>query len=74
MNFKKIEDQALHLPADERAELARKLLLSLDEAKPNEIEEEWLAEAHRRAKELDEGIVKPIPAEEVRRKARELLR
>lgn len=74
MNFQQIEDEALHLPEEERAALAQKLLLSLDSSKPSELEEEWLAEAHRRAKEIDEGIVNPIPAEEVRRKAQQLLR
>ncbi len=39
-----------------------------------EIKEDWLIEAGRRARELDEGIVQPIPAEEVRLKARVLLR
>lgn len=39
-----------------------------------EIAENWLAEVQHRARELDEGIVQPIPADEVRRKARALLR
>jgi len=74
MNLKQIEDEVLHLPVDERAELAQKLLLSLDSGSEDEIESDWLLEASRRAKELDEGIVQPIPAEEVRRKAQALLR
>ena len=74
MNLKQIEDEVLHLPVDERAELAQKLLLSLDSGSEDEIESDWLLEARRRAKELDEGIVQPIPAEEVRRKAQALLR
>ncbi|MES9856346.1 MAG: addiction module protein [Sedimenticola sp.] len=74
MNLKQIEDEALHLPEDERATLAQKLLLSLDMPKMDEIEADWLIEASRRAKELDEGIVLPIPAEEVRKKAQALLR
>lgn len=74
MNMKQIEDEALHLPEEERAELAQKLLLSLDLPTVEEIEQDWLVEAHRRARELDEGIVQPIPAEEVRKKARALLR
>ena len=73
MNLKQIEDEALHLSEEERAELAQKLLLSLDAPTVNEIEEDWLIEARRRARELDEGIVQPIPAEEVRKKARALL-
>lgn len=74
MNLKQIEDEALHLSEEERAELAQKLLLSLDAPTTDEIEEHWLIEARRRARELDEGIVKPISAEEVRKKARALLR
>ena len=74
MNLKQIEDEVLHLPVDERAELAQKLLLSLDSSSEDEIESDWLLEARCRAKELDEGIVQPIPAEEVRRKAEILLR
>jgi putative addiction module component (TIGR02574 family) len=74
MNLKQLEDEALHLSEEERAELAQKLLLSLDVPTNTEIEEDWLIEAHRRAKEIDEGIVQPIPAEEVRKKARALLR
>ena len=74
MKLKQIEDAALHLSEDERAELAQKLLISLDSPSEDEIEEDWLREAKRRAKDLDEGIVQPIPAEEVRRKAQALLR
>ena len=74
MNLKQIEDEALHLPEDQRAELAQKLLLSLDAPSENEITEDWLVEARRRARELEDGTVKPIPAEEVRRKVRALLR
>jgi putative addiction module component (TIGR02574 family) len=74
MNLKQIEDEALHLPEDQRAALAQKLLLSLDASSDNEIAEDWLAEARRRARELENGTVQPIPAEEVSRKARALLR
>ena len=74
MKLKQIEDEVLHLSEDERAELAQKLLLSLDEPSEDEIAEDWLVEAQRRARELDEGIVQPVPADEVRRKAQALLR
>ena len=74
MKLKQIEDEALHLPEDERAQLAQKLLLSLDAPSEGEIAEDWLAEARRRARELDEGTVQPISADEVRRKAQSLLR
>lgn len=74
MNLKQIEDEALHLPEEERAKLAQKLLLSLDAPTVEEMKEDWLVEAHRRAREIDDGIVQPIPAEEVRKRARTLLR
>ena len=74
MKLKQIEDEALRLPEDERAELAQKLLLSLDAPPEGEIAEDWLAEAQRRARELDEGTVQPVSADEVRRKAQALLR
>ena len=74
MNLEEIESEALHLSEDKRAELAQKLLISLELPSEEEIAEDWLIEAQRRAKELDEGIVEPIPADVVRRKAQALLR
>ncbi len=74
MRLKQIEDKALHLSEEERAALAQKLLLSLDMPSEEEVAEDWLLEARRRAQDLDEGIVQPVPAEEVRRKAQTLLR
>lgn len=38
-----------------------------------DLKEVWLTEAQRRARELDAGSIKPIPAEEMRRKVRALL-
>jgi putative addiction module component (TIGR02574 family) len=74
MNLLEIEREALHLSEEERAELVQKLLLSLDSPSEREISEAWLVEADRRARELDKGLVQPVPAEEVRRKAMSLLR
>ncbi len=74
MQLEQIEDEILLLTEEERAALAQKLLLSLDVPSDDEIAIDWLQEANRRAKELDAGIVKPIPAEEVRNKAQALLR
>ena len=74
MTSKTLEKEALSLPPEERAKLAQRLLLSLDDLSDGELEEAWLSEADLRARELDRGEVQPIPAEEVRRKARALLR
>ena len=74
MTRKELEKEALSLPADERARLAQKLILSLDDLSAEELDEAWLAEAAHRARELDRGEVQPIPADEVRRRARSRLR
>ena len=74
MNLQEIEREALHLSEAERAELAQRLLLSLDSPTEQEISEAWLVEAGRRGRDLDERLVEPVPAEEVRWKAKSLLR
>jgi putative addiction module component (TIGR02574 family) len=74
MDPQTIEHEALSLPQEDRAKLAQKLLLSLDSLSEGELNQTWLIEADRRARELDNGDVQPISAEEVRRKARALLR
>ena len=74
MKLEQIENEALRLSEEERAALAQKLLLSLESLSEREIADDWLMEAQRRARELDDGTVQPVPAEEVRRKAQALLR
>ena len=74
MDPQMIENEALLLAPEDRAKLAQKLLLSLETLTEEESEQTWLIEADRRARELDSGDVQPISSEEVRRKARALLR
>jgi putative addiction module component (TIGR02574 family) len=74
MEPKIVQQEALRLPPEERAKLAQKLLLSLEALSEEELAQAWLVEAKRRARELDRGKLQPVPAEEVRRKARALLR
>ena len=74
MNLKQIENQALDLSEKERAQLAQRLILSLESSNDEGFEKEWLLEAKRRAVEIDKGEVQPVPAEEVRKKAQALLR
>jgi putative addiction module component (TIGR02574 family) len=70
-NFQQLEHAALELSESQRAALAQRLLLSLRAASSEEDKDEaWLVEANRRARELDAGLVKPVPAEEVRQKAK----
>jgi putative addiction module component (TIGR02574 family) len=73
MDAKRIEEQALALPAPDRARLVRKLLESLDPLSESEREQLWLHEAARRAAQLDKGEVQLVSGEDVARKARALL-
>jgi hypothetical protein len=57
--------ELLGLPASSRALLAKKLIESLDETETPDAEALWMEVAQRRAKELEEGVVQGIPAEEV---------
>ena len=58
-------DAALSLPDESRAVLAEKLLDSLGDKIPQDIEEAWIKEAERRLQAYREGKIKAIPAEEV---------
>jgi len=60
---------ALRLSVEERAQLAGRLLISLDEPSESETERLWLEEAERRLREFREGKVSGVPAEEVFRNA-----
>lgn len=62
-----IEKDALRLSAEDRAQLAVRLLSSLEGTaeSPEEIEKLWIAEAERRFQELRDGVVQGIPAREV---------
>lgn len=74
MNLEKIEDEALHLPKEERAQLIHRLVLSLDSPSGEELRSDWLLEARRRAEELDNGSVQAVPGDDVMRKARALIK
>lgn len=74
MNIETLEQTALHLSLRQRAELAHKLLLSLEEQDEDEIAEAWRIEALRRSAEIDNGSVKTISAEEASAAVRLLLK
>lgn len=54
----------LALSARERADLAHRILLSLDDGQDEDAEEWALRETLRRSEEIDRGAVKLIPAEQ----------
>jgi len=74
MNAETITHEALSLPMQQRAELAAQLLSSLDVLSEAEIEPLWFQVAAQRAVEMDQGLSMRIPAEDVRRQARALLK
>ena len=74
MNTTVLEDSALRLPLSQRAELAHKLLLSLEAQDEGEIAQIWRAEALQRAAEIDAGVADTVSAEEVSSAARALLK
>ncbi len=73
MNIQSIEQEILHLPVEERARLAEKLLSSLDDLSEQEIEKLWLVEAQRRATEIDNGTVQLVSAEEMEQRVQAIL-
>lgn len=67
--LEELEAEAMKLSFEARAKLAEKLILSLDAPSQAENLRLWVAEAERRLKELREGEVSEISAEEVFRRA-----
>lgn len=74
MDIKDLEAQALKLAPQDRAELATKILESLEEAPDTEHESErkrrWIEELDRRKAEFEENPDIGIPADEVFRELR----
>ena len=63
--YEEIETAALALPPEAREMLAEHLMASLCPVDQEEIDALWAEEADRRYKEIEDGIVTPIPGEEV---------
>lgn len=74
MNHQSIEDEALHLPREKRAQLIQRLVLSLESPSEEELKSDWLLEARRRAEELDNGLTQAVSADDVMKKARALVK
>ncbi len=61
----KILRAALSLPEADRADIADKLLLSLDASDQREIDALWAQEAESRIEGYERGEIEAIPGEEV---------
>jgi len=65
-----LETKAMSLSAEARAQLAERLVESLDQESVRDI---WLIEAKRRRDEVRSGRVEPIPGIEAMESVRELI-
>lgn len=70
MRTEQLENEALKLNPEARAELAEKLLRSLEDLSDEDIQRLWAEEAVRRDAELDSGTASMRDAEDVFRDAR----
>ena len=66
----KIAAEALALPDEERAFLARELIVSLDSETDRNVEAKWAEVIGRRSREISEGKVQCRPIEEAVRNIR----
>jgi putative addiction module component (TIGR02574 family) len=62
---KAIVEAALKLDPQVRAEVAQEILESLEDSSYGELSPAWEEELDRRVREIEEGRVEPIPAEQV---------
>jgi len=69
--LKQLTHEALELSTQERAELAHILIASIDENADGDISSDWDLELKERVREIREGKVKGIPAEDVFAKLKE---
>jgi len=72
-DFKELQNSALELDEKHRAELAKRLINSLDAQVDDDIEQAWIDEVRRRKEEIKSGKVTPVPGNEVHKEARKLL-
>lgn len=64
-NLKELKREIEALDTPEKAEILRQLIADLDADEDENVAEAWLHEAQRRCKEIDDGVVEAVPAEEV---------
>jgi len=68
-----LETEARKLPASDRAELAHRLIESLEGVGEGDFEEAWIEEAERRYAEYQKGLITAGDADAVFREARRRL-
>lgn len=66
-NLDELTQLVLELPLEQRSKLAERLLESLDELAPEELEQVWAAEAERRYQAFEDGRVDAVDGTDVHR-------
>ena len=69
-----LEEEAKHLPAKERALLVRNLLVGLEDAQDEDVEQAWLDEAERRYQAYRKGLQVTRSAETALKEAKSRLK
>ena len=62
---KRLADEAMSLPWEERAALIETLLSSLNAPTAADVDQAWAAEIERRLRDVDEGRVTSLPGDQV---------
>lgn len=73
LTLEQITDGAMHLPVSSRAELAEKLVGSLEISQGEQVQRAWTEEAIRRRDEIRSGRAQTIPGEDVLAEVRRML-
>lgn len=73
-DYKKNQYSALELNENHRADLAKKLIESLDQQIVDDVEQAWIDEIKQRRAEIKSGEVTPISGDEVHEAAWERLK
>jgi putative addiction module component (TIGR02574 family) len=74
MSYDEILEKAMALPRKKRGALAEELIDSLEPDEEDDLDPELRAVVERRLAELESGLVKPVPAEEVHERVKAKLR
>lgn len=73
LTLEQITSEAMHLSVASRAELAEKLVESLDFSENEDLQKAWASEAIRRREDVRSGRVQTIPGEQVFAEVRRML-
>lgn len=73
LTLEQITSEAMHLSVASRAELAEKLVESLDFSENEDLQKAWASEAIRRRDDVRSGRVETVPGEQVFAEVRRML-